>query len=335
MTELIKRDGSVVIERTPDVIAAEIRFIDSQARQYVLQSAIEIGKRLIEAKGQVAHGEWGKWLEDNVSYSQSSANNFMRVAEEYENNQSLANLSYTQAVALLALPAEEREAFASENNVSEMSSRELQAAIRKQQELQKQVEEEQDKLRAEQLAREEEGKKRSALFEQYQKEVELRKTEQQRLLDLEAQLEKAKQSGDDKAVAKMKTELRKAEKAKQEQEEKVAELQKQIEAAKESEEQRISERLKQREQELAEAAKAREAEQAMQIAALQEQADKLTQQVARANNEQFLRAKIALDQVIKDGEALVQAIATVTEPDEQVKLKTAAGKVIDKLRSMV
>ena len=29
------------------------------------------------------HGQWGPWLREEVDFSQSSANNFMRIFEEY------------------------------------------------------------------------------------------------------------------------------------------------------------------------------------------------------------------------------------------------------------
>ncbi|WP_144251287.1 DUF3102 domain-containing protein, partial [Mycobacterium tuberculosis] len=74
-----------------------------------------IGGKLIEAKELVTHGEWGTWLQNNVNYSQSTANNFMRVATEYSDSQVFANLSYSQAVALLAVPSEEREQFVADN----------------------------------------------------------------------------------------------------------------------------------------------------------------------------------------------------------------------------
>lgn len=65
----------------------------------------------------------------------------MRTFEEYgapqqsmfgpeANSQALGNLSYTKAVQLLAIPAEEREAFVEENHVEDMSTRELDKAIR-------------------------------------------------------------------------------------------------------------------------------------------------------------------------------------------------------------
>ena len=74
---------AVAISRTPDMIATEINSIKSQTRIMVLCNSIEIGRRLVEAKEMLPHGEWGKWLETSVDYSQSTANNLMRIFEEY------------------------------------------------------------------------------------------------------------------------------------------------------------------------------------------------------------------------------------------------------------
>lgn len=148
-----------VLVRSAEVIAAEIRSIDAQTREIVLRSAIEIGNRLNEAKELVAHGEWGPWLEANVHYSQSTANNFMRIAEEYGSNfQAIENLTYTKALALLGVPADEREQCAQENDVDNMSARELQQAIKEKKQLEKE-------LRKIQQAAEKDRKERESLAE--------------------------------------------------------------------------------------------------------------------------------------------------------------------------
>ncbi|EHL07528.1 hypothetical protein HMPREF0322_01879 [Desulfitobacterium hafniense DP7] len=126
--------------RTPQIIAAEINSIKEQTGKILLQSAVEIGRRLTEAKAMVDHGEWQKWLESSVSYSQSTANKLMRVFAEYgskltagqqggANSESITSLSYTQAVILLGVPEEERESFIVENDVASLSTRELQQVV--------------------------------------------------------------------------------------------------------------------------------------------------------------------------------------------------------------
>lgn len=127
-------------ERSTDVIAAEINAIKFQTQTMMLQASSEIGKRLIEAKERLPHGEWGKWLKENVEYSQSTANNLMQIHVEYSSNsQAFGNLSYSKAVALLGIDAEDREAFLQENDVDEMSTRELQKIVKEKQKLEKEM----------------------------------------------------------------------------------------------------------------------------------------------------------------------------------------------------
>lgn len=130
----------LITERSTDVIAAEINAIKFQTQTMMLQASSEIGKRLIEAKERLPHGEWGKWLKGNVEYSQSTANNLMQIHVEYSSNsQAFGNLSYSKAVALLGIDAEDREAFLQENDVDEMSTRELQRIVKEKQKLEKEM----------------------------------------------------------------------------------------------------------------------------------------------------------------------------------------------------
>lgn len=132
--------SNLVVNRTPEVIAAEINSIKEQTRKVVLYNSIEIGRKLVEAKELVPHGEWGNWLEEAVDYSKSTANNLMKIFEEYGSaqitllddnlkSQAFGNLNYSQAVLLLGLPSEDREKFVEDNKVDEMSTRELKKAI--------------------------------------------------------------------------------------------------------------------------------------------------------------------------------------------------------------
>ena len=96
------------ITRPIEVITQEINFYKSQAGNAI----IEIGKRLHEAKLTLPHGAWGAWLQNEVEFSERTAQNFMRIAKEYRNPQLIADMgnSATKALLLLSLPAEELEA---------------------------------------------------------------------------------------------------------------------------------------------------------------------------------------------------------------------------------
>jgi len=141
----------ITINRTPNLIAAEINNIKDQTKKMVLYNSIEIGRRLIEAKSLIDHGEWSVWLGKSVDYSQRTATNLMRIFEEYgadqitllndnAKSQALANLSYTQAVALLGIAEDEREGFIKGNDIDNMSTRELQKAIKERDEALKTLE---------------------------------------------------------------------------------------------------------------------------------------------------------------------------------------------------
>lgn len=133
--------GAVATTRTPEMIAAEIRALTGS----VLSGILEIGRRFTEAKELLPHGEFGEWVRTQTGYSMSTANNFMRLFNEYgadqgslfgasANSQTFGNLSYSKALALLEVPAEEREDFAREVGAEELSVRELKEAIREREE---------------------------------------------------------------------------------------------------------------------------------------------------------------------------------------------------------
>lgn len=69
--------------RTPMGIAQEINEIKEKVRDVAIRGAIEIGKRLQEAKSMVPYGEWGKWLAENVDYSERTAQDLMQIGRAH------------------------------------------------------------------------------------------------------------------------------------------------------------------------------------------------------------------------------------------------------------
>lgn len=78
----------------------------------------------------LSHGEWLPWLSDQVEFSERTAQKFMRLAREWSNPSTLADLGASKALMLLALPEGEREQFVEDHNVIDMSARQLEQAIR-------------------------------------------------------------------------------------------------------------------------------------------------------------------------------------------------------------
>lgn len=98
---------------------------------------LEMGDKLIEAKSLVPHGQWESWLKNNVELSTRTARNLMMIAHAFsENRQSLADLNVTALYLLAEMPAQDREQFLMENNVSGMTTRELKSAIDERKQLQ-------------------------------------------------------------------------------------------------------------------------------------------------------------------------------------------------------
>ncbi|WP_297289173.1 DUF3102 domain-containing protein [uncultured Flavonifractor sp.] len=113
-------------DRTIEVITGEIL----DAKRAGGEAILTIGRCLIEAKDMLSHGEWLPWLTEQVEFSPRTAQNFMRLAREWSNTQTLADLGASKALALLALPPEEREQFMEDHKVVDMSARQLEQAIK-------------------------------------------------------------------------------------------------------------------------------------------------------------------------------------------------------------
>ena len=193
MTDIINVESTDIGVRTADTIATEINTIKRQTQKIMLASSIEIGKRLTEAKDMIDHGAWGKWLQDNVNYSERTAQNLMRVYDQYGDKFGMTEmdslfasgapnvfeeLSYTQALALLSLPTDaEREEFVKENDVASMSTRELQEAIKARKEAEDRA------MDAEKRAWEAKEKLRQAENRALQAEDKARNAEQSDLYD--------------------------------------------------------------------------------------------------------------------------------------------------------
>ncbi|WFD11994.1 DUF3102 domain-containing protein [Tepidibacter hydrothermalis] len=203
-----------MITRTPNIIATEINNIKEQTRKMVLYNSIEIGRRLIEAKQLIEHGKWGEWLKKSVDYSQSTANNLMRIFKEYgseqitllgdnSKSQAFGNLSYTQAVALLGISEEDREDFVKDNDIDNTSTRQLQQAIKEKKALEKKLKtvssEAQENKELYDTVSESYKKLEKTNSEHYKKAKKLKKE----LEEMQEKLSEAEASGNNEEVEKL------------------------------------------------------------------------------------------------------------------------------------
>lgn len=140
MSEKVYETHEVII-RPLETVKQEILSLTRQAQVNAVHYACEIGKRLCEAKEQVGHGAWGEWLKTEVEYSQSTAENFMKIYREYgsnqmslfsdfSNSQTIGKLDVSKLLLLTAVPAEDREEVAEELDAENISVRELKERLK-------------------------------------------------------------------------------------------------------------------------------------------------------------------------------------------------------------
>lgn len=113
-------------ERTIEAITGEIL----EAKRAGGEAILTIGRCLIEAKEKLPHGEWLPWLNEQVDLSERTAQKFMKLAREWSNPNTLADLGASKALMLLAVPEGDREQFIQDHNVIDMSARQLEQAIK-------------------------------------------------------------------------------------------------------------------------------------------------------------------------------------------------------------
>ena len=128
-------------ERTPEMIGAEIRMYVDAGRRITMLCAIEVGRRLVEAKEMLNHGQWLPWLERETDFNERKAQRYMKIFNEYgaaqlglfgpeTNATTLSDLPISKALALLSLPESERESFAEEVDAEALSVRDLEALVK-------------------------------------------------------------------------------------------------------------------------------------------------------------------------------------------------------------
>ena len=113
-------------ERTIEAITGEIL----EAKRAGGEAILTIGRGLIEAKEKLPHGEWLPWLNEQVDLSERTGQKFMKLAREWSNPNTLADLGASKALMLLAVPEGDREQFIQDHNVIDMSARQLEQAIK-------------------------------------------------------------------------------------------------------------------------------------------------------------------------------------------------------------
>lgn len=173
------------------IITAEI----NSYKQIAGQSIFEIGRRLKWVKeNDLAHGDFGNWLEKNVDMSWQTANKFMKTYTEFGDYATSRNLSTSKIFELLSLPDEvNKDEFLTkkhlipstnkEKNVNDMTIKEL----REVKKVLKKTKEEKEKLTK--LLMEERKKPVKVETKVIEKEIEIDNTDYESINKLKKQLQ--------------------------------------------------------------------------------------------------------------------------------------------------
>lgn len=187
-----------------------------------LRAAIEIGRLLFEAKAMVEPGGWSKYIEEELPFSHSWANNYMKLYTEFGSDQTslfgdsqaFMNLRPSQALEIIRLPEGEREEFMETHDVENMSSRQLKAAIDELKETKadlQAVEAELEEARAEVESLKDGAVEKTIRFEEARRDDEIKMKNLQAKVDAAEQARKDAEASKQKIVAQMEANLDKLE----------------------------------------------------------------------------------------------------------------------------
>ncbi len=140
---------------TPIAVLAEEARLYSES---MAMNMLNLGRVFTEAKKQVAHGEWGEWVQRYSGMSARSAQQLMAIYARFGDKPAFAGVEKSKMYKMLALPDGTEEAFAEKNDLAAMTSREVEEAVRR---VREQASEEIRRERAARKAAEERAKELS------------------------------------------------------------------------------------------------------------------------------------------------------------------------------
>ncbi len=335
--KIIEAESREVGSCTLPEITAEIRYITEQMNRTVLTGIIEIGRRFEQAKDLVEYGKWGEYCEKYTGYSQSMAENYIKVYKEYgdkqmslwgdlSKSQSIGNLGITKLIELTALPADEREEFVEKNNVTEDTTvKELRELIEKQKADISAAEsraEEKEKELAENIDR------NHRIISDKQDEIarlkdELAKRNAEDSAVPQDELEKMMLEADEKAKETLQKEIDRIEAEKAKAEAETEKLQKKYDKLKDKDK-----KAEQDMQDLKDSLSAAESKNAN----LQEEIQKLKKESMLGANEKMVRLNMAFETAQSDISKVSAALAAVKAQEQYGKLRAA---VYQTLKNMV
>ena len=325
--------------KSTEQLTAEVNVRYRQAEQLAGMSAMmlaDAGRRLIEIKARIPHGQFETWCADNLEFSKSKAEKMMKLAERVADENSLfsktetfTDIGISRVWALLAAPEEVAAEVIETNDVESMTVRELKAELARVKEEKEAAERKAEMIdhNNDDIRKELASMQRKLSETVSEKEfAEMQAAAQAQKEDLTKELSEAKAEAADiqMKLDKAKEDLKK-QKAKQ----------KDLEAARDEEVKKAIEGKTAEIEEQA-AARAREASQELldrtqrQVGDLQEYIEKLEAEKAKLSNTSLMEFKVYVDQLQDIYFKICDIITEENQRDEATgaKMQTALQKIV-------
>lgn len=335
MEQIIDAEYRVVPERTLEVIATEIRMIDSQLCQTIVKGAVEIGRRLKEAKAKIDHGKWEDWCRDNLNYSPNWAAKMMKISEQYgdetsayarvlSNRDTCPDLSISKALRLLRVPEDQVERFVEEHDPERLTVKELEEEIRKLKDEKADWEERESDLLQETERLEEESNQLKEQLKEREEEQDTPAAELQEELQRKEDLLQEAERQLDEASRKLKS-MR--DKAKEEKKKHEGELQR---AAQEAAEQARKEAEEAQREAMQKAVNS--AEEAVKRAAAAEEKLAAVGAAARAEARAIAAVNVKGELMQQAFAGVMQAIDQIDDEGKRDKLREGVAQILDTMK---
>ncbi|WAW15250.1 DUF3102 domain-containing protein [Peptostreptococcus equinus] len=111
-------------------LEVEINYYKNQT----VQNFLEIGKRLVKSKEVIPNGEWKYWLKEKVDFTERTAYRLIDCYNRFGELSTSTVISSSKMIELLSLPEEKTQDFIENNDVQDMTVKQLREAVKREKE---------------------------------------------------------------------------------------------------------------------------------------------------------------------------------------------------------
>lgn len=125
--EIIKENNDIVNKNNDD----ELQKVTNEIKKTIIENLIKVGNLLIQAKQLVPSSDWKNYLSDEFNFGERTAQKYMKVAKEMSANPDsfFRKIGKTKTFSLLDINKNERQKFIENNDIENMTTKELKRKI--------------------------------------------------------------------------------------------------------------------------------------------------------------------------------------------------------------